>query len=163
MTTKQGCIICESEPLGLAFNPLLERGYSAKATRMRLDEAFPEVTLRALNNHRRHHLAPNPFGEDGHPLPRQDLARLIVERTTEAIENGDLEPGDRDWSAGVTPGLAAQRVIDQRESNRDAKQLLAALASALMGGSPTGFLAPKALIGDGAIEGEFEEISGDPA
>lgn len=160
MSRKQGCVICETEALWLVINPMLDRGYSAKLVRIRLDEAFPEVSTRRILDHRRHHLAPDPFGDPKAPKST-DLAKLIVERTIEAVENGDLEPGDRDWSAGVTPGLAAQRVVEQREQNKDAKQLLASLAAALMGGSPTGFLAPVALIGDGTIEGEFEDVTDD--
>lgn len=159
MSRKDGCLICENEHMWLVIDPLLDRGYSAKLVRIRLEESLPEASVRVILNHRRHHLAPDPFGDPKAPKST-DLAKLVVERTIEAVESGDLEPGDRDWSAGVTPGLAAQRVVEQRESQRDAKQLLAALAAALMGGSPTGFLAPAGLIGDGAIEGDFEEVDG---
>jgi hypothetical protein len=88
---------------------------------------------------------------------KRDLAILVRDKTYDAVDRGDIDITDKAWK-NVTPGLAAQKLLDQRESRVDDRKTTIALAMILSGASIGG--PPAHLLGAGpeVIEGEAVEL-----
>lgn len=76
-----------------------------------------------------------------------DLAALVRDNVFARVEEGLLEPS-------LTEGLRAQEMLDRRAEKGADRDMMIALAGLLSGAST-----PVALLGDGAIEGTFRDVT----
>jgi len=95
--------------------------------------------------------APDVIPEGTNVYP-DDLAAVVVRRTSRALAAGKLQPTLRD-------GLVAQQLLDRRAEKAADRQFMLGLAMAMAGG---GAATPVALLPPGddnldVIEGEYEE------
>ena len=151
---KYKCKVCDDKVARRVIDEELGKGMSAAGVaRLMTLRGFP-VTDSTVLEHKNH--APAAAVEVAAAATKRDLAILVRDRTYEAVERGAIDITDKEWR-NVSPGLAAQKLLDQRESRGDDRKTAVALAMILSGASTGG--PPPHLLADGVIEGEFEPIA----
>jgi hypothetical protein len=155
--TKTGCKVCDDKVARVAVDETLAKGLSAEGTARLMTLRGYGVTGPTILKHKAHALVPVVPPN----MTKRDLTALVVEKTIDAIENGDIAITDEKLWKNVGPGLKAQGEINKMKLHGDDRQTALVLA-ALLAGKATGYLAPierRILLDDpGIIEGEATEV-----
>lgn len=139
------CRVCNDKRITAYVDAQLAKGLSAKFIADTLTGDMQIKTgATAILSHRKHYI----------PVPKAakkpaDLAILIRDQVTEAVQEGRLEPTIKD-------GLAAVQIIDRRAEKTTDRQMFLAMARALSGHGPAGLLEPPS---DLIIDGEAVEVT----
>lgn len=159
---KVRCLICNSAPLRLFVDTLLDKGISNAGIAAAIVDVGgkldPDVVGRHKNNG---HWAP-PVRKDGPQPTKTDLAVLVRDKAYEAIKDKDpdmLLLMGKEVAPLIAKGLQAETILDKRTVNAQ-KHGIAAGALALqvfLAGLGNG--APPPELEDGnTIEGEAREV-----
>jgi len=152
---KYSCKVCR-DPIALrVVDEELSKGMSAAGVARLMTLRGFEVEAPTILSHKKH--APMASVQVEAAATRRDLAILVRDRTYDAVDRGDIDITDKAWR-NVTPGLAAQKLIDQRESRGDDRKTAVALAMILSGASIGGPPAHLLGSGDDILEGEVVEL-----
>lgn len=145
------CKVCDDPLAKRAVEEELAKGMTGAAVARLMTLRGFQVGPAVIIDHKKH--APASTAPSGVASNKRDLAILVRDKTFEAVERGDLDITDKAWR-NVAPGLAAQKLLDQRESKGDDRKTAIALAMILSGASAGGPPAHLLEGGEEIIEGE---------
>lgn len=152
------CKTCANKVRRPGIDAALAVGISAEQVARDQTETGFSITAAAIAQHKRHSVPPPEVVHPG--IKGRDLAIVVRDMTLDAVESGAISPLDDKLWKNVSPGLAAQKILDQREAKKDDRKVIVAFGLMIAGGSQR--TAPAALLGDGmTIEGEAEEVAYD--
>lgn len=154
------CVLCR-HPLAAKIDKLIGegRGGIAKAIRWMQDSELDVPHRNTFSKHKNEHLtseatkartaAIEALEKKQRTIKSKsgDLAALVRDNVFARVEEGTLEPS-------LSEGLRAQEMLDRRAEKGADRDMMIVLAGLLSGAST-----PVALLGDGAIEGSFREVS----
>lgn len=157
---RYSCKVCDDKVARRVVDEELGKGMSAAAVAKLMTLRGFSVGAPTVADHRKH--APMASVPAAAAQTKKDLAILVRDKTFDAVENGEISITDKEWR-NVQPGLAAQKLLDQRENKRDDHKTAIALAMILSGASSGGPPAHLLDAGDEdmMIDGEYEVIGGD--
>lgn len=156
MTTSR-CSICKNPVASRVIDSALAEGMTSAGISRYLEAGLgATISPETIARHRKHW---NPSPELKHLKPR-DLAVIVRDRAVEQFEAEDLDLRNKDSVPGISAGLKAQSIIDNREkvkSRGGSAELAFAILAMLRGEAP-----PPLAVEDGrTIEGVAVEVDDD--
>ena len=155
MTTLR-CSICANPLAKRTTNDQLREGMSAAAISRMFEGIGAAITPDTINRHKRHWDDDEPIAPKG--TRKTDLALLVRDKAIQQFEDGELDLRNKDSVPGITAGLKAQNILENREKTA-AKNAFAELGRGLL----TMFLGevplPRQLEDGNTVEGEAVDVT----
>lgn len=150
------CTICSNAGLRKVIDGNLNEGMTGVGVSRAMDGIGVSVTPEVVNRHKQHY---KPEQEREKGTRKRDFAIMVRDTYADLMEEGKLDPLNKEHAPGISAGLKAQSLLDGREKQKS-KQANAELAFAIIQMLQGG--AQPLLLDDGnTIEGEYEVVDGE--